>query len=168
MTNLQFLRFRIPDKDSNNQTFTDDELNELIKLNSSVQVLKCEQLDIERKIFNIPAIRLDETYQDRVFVGETLNAKKEVTSGFTIDKETGTLTFDEGVADNQYVFVQTKMIDWNNVLADAYEIILSDLQKLQNFTIQNVSVNGGGDSYDIKRHLRYLANYYRTPITGEL
>ena len=156
MTLLEYLRMRIPDKDS--EIFTDTELEQVIKLNSKVQMLYPEQTDYEGKIFNLDTVMLDETYTARVWVDN-----QELTTGWTLDYETGILTFDEAQEDKT-ILIQAKVVDWNSVLADCYEMIMGDYKKLNSFSIQNANL-----SYDdTKRHLRYLVNYYRPAEGWEL
>ncbi|MBB6061889.1 hypothetical protein HNP65_000311 [Thermosipho japonicus] len=150
MTNLEYIRMKIPDKDTNNQIFTDAELQQIIKDNSEIRLIVAEPKDFEGKIYQIPYRHLDETYTERVFIDSV------ETTDFTLDKETGEITFTNAV--NGIVVVQAKVIDWNNVLADCYEMIMGDFQKLNSYSIQNAS-----QQYDnTKPHLRYLANYYRS------
>lgn len=166
MTNLEYLRMKIPDKDPSNPIFTNDELNFFIQLNSEVVVKPAYVQDLERKVWQIKAKMLDNTYPVRVFGNG--DPENEITSGFSFDYTTGTLTFDEPQEEYYAIYVQASVINWDNVLADVYETILGDLQKLQSYSIQNVSANGGGSNYDIKRHLRFLASFYRSPMSGDL
>ncbi|OOC42188.1 hypothetical protein [Thermosipho sp. 1074] len=159
MTNLEYLRMKIPDKDM--ELFTDVELQEIIKLNSEIKVLQGRQIDVDGKVFKIDAYRLDETYAERVFIGLPA-PENELTTGFTIDKDTAIIYFDSQMQVD--VFVQAKVINWNDVLADCYEMIMGDYRKLNSYSIQNASQQID----DTKRHLRYLVNYYRNPRGWEL
>lgn len=161
MTNLDFLRMKIPDKDITNQLFTDDELNEIIKIHSEIKVMQATQMDVDSKVFKIPAYRLDETYTERIFIGLPY-PKKELTSGFTMDKESGIIYFDDPARAD--VYVQAKVIDWDDVLADCYEMIMGDINKLNSYSIQNASQQLD----DTKAHLRYLVRYYRSPKGWDL
>lgn len=158
MTLLEYLRMRIPDKDTDNKIFEDTELEQVIKLHSKVRLIYPEQVDYEGKVFNLDAVMLDETYTAKVWVDN-----QELTTGWTLDYETGVLTFDEAQEDKT-ILVQVKAVDWNSVLADCYEMIMGDYRKLNSYSIQNANL-----SYDdTKKHLRYLANYYRPPEGWEL
>lgn len=159
MTNLDFLRMKIPDKDAS--LFTDEELNEIIKIHSGIKIMQALQTDVEGKTFEIPAYRLDETYVERVFIGLPY-PENELTSGFTVDKESGIIYFDDPVGAD--VYVQAKVIDWDDVLADCYEMIMGDINKLNSYSIQNASQQLD----DTKAHLRYLVNFYRSPKGWDL
>ncbi len=154
MTNIEYLRMKIPDK--NSELFTDSELAEILKDNSEVRVLKAERLDAEGKTWKITFRRVDETYKERVFVNG-----QEVTD-FDFDKETGTLTFPSAVMG--IVEVQAKIIYWNDVLADCYEMIMGDYKKLSSFNLANASQSMD----DIKAHLRMLVRHYRGVKGAEL
>lgn len=99
---------------------------------------------------------MDENYQERVFVNGV-----EIQQ-FSFDKETGTLTFSTPVGGT--VVVQAKIIYWNDVLADCYEIIMGDYKKLSSFNLANASQSMD----DIKAHLRMLVRHYRGVKGAEL
>ncbi|EKF49529.1 hypothetical protein H17ap60334_04937 [Thermosipho africanus H17ap60334] len=162
MTNLEYLRMRIPDKDTLNPIFSDNELQEIIQLNTEIKVFEAEQVDVEGTIYKIPAQRLDEDYQERVFL-DFLDVSNEITSGFTVNKQVGWIIFDEGITDRN-IYVQAKVINWDNVLAECYESIMGDINKLNSYSIQNASQQMD----DTKAHLRYLVNYYRSPRGWDL
>lgn len=154
MTNLEYLRMKIPDKSA--ELFTDQELTEIIADNSIINLALAEPLDIEKKIWKIRFKRVDENYQERVFVNGV-----EIQQ-FSFDKETGTLTFSTPVGGT--VVVQAKIIYWNDVLADCYEIIMGDYKKLSSFNLANASQSMD----DIKAHLRMLVRHYRGVKGAEL
>lgn len=156
MTNLEYIRMKIPDKDANNQIFTDTELQQIIKDNTEIRLIVAEPKDFEGKIYQIPYRHLDETYTERVFIDNV------ETTDFTLDKETGEITFSNAV--DGVVVVQAKVIDWNNALAECYESIMGDINKLNSYSIQNASQQLD----DTKAHLRYLVRYYRSPKGWDL
>jgi hypothetical protein len=142
---------KIPDKDAS--LFTDVELNEIIKIHSRIKIMQATQMDVDGKVFKLPVYRLDETYTERIFIGLPY-PENELTSGFAMDKEAGIIYFDDAVRAD--VYVQAKVINWNDVLADCYEMIVADFRKWNAY-------RAGDVQEDItKEHLIMLANSLRS------
>lgn len=171
MTNLEYLRMKIPDKSA--ELFTDEELLEIIKDNSLIRVIKAEVANVEKTIWRIPYRRIDEEYPVRVYVGGFLRTTNSATfpdefcngfivEEFMLDRETGTITFPTTVVGS--VFVQAKVINWNDVLADCYEMIMGDFRKLASYNVGIASQSMD----DIKAHLRMLVQHYRSIRGAEL
>ncbi len=148
MTNLEYIRMKIPDKDANNQIFTDTELQQIIKDNTEIRLIVAEPKDFEGKIYQIPYRHLDETYTERVFIDNV------ETTDFTLDKETGEITFSNAV--DGVVVVQAKVIDWNNALAECYDMIVADFRKWNAYRAGDVQEDLS------KEHLLMLANSLRS------
>jgi len=157
MTNLEYLRMRIPDKDPAEKILTDDELKEIIRQNSEVIVVQAQRRDREGYVYQIPFKRVDEDYRERVWI----NGIEQLE--FAYNKETGEITFKTPL-NYATVEIQIKRISWGDVLADVYEIIMGDFRKLTSFSVQNATQSMD----DIKAHLRYLARYYRSPTGWDL
>lgn len=131
MTNLQYLRSLINDKNSSEYIFTDDELNELIKDYTRFRTLLCSQVDSRGKVFALPAKRIDENFAHKLYDKDG----NELTG--TIDKVTGEITFTESQSNG--VTFEGKVIIWSNVRAKCLEIIATDIRKWNSYSIGGMS-----------------------------
>lgn len=148
MTNLQYLRMKIPDEDTNNQIFTDEELNQILIDNSEVKLVYAERKDYEGYLYQIPYRHVDEVYTEKVFVDG-------VNTDCNFNKETGEITFTTPV--DGIVAVEVKVVNWGDALADCYEMIMGDYRKLSSYTVSGTSQHMD----DLKAHLRMLVRHYR-------
>lgn len=123
MTNIEYLRFLISDRDPMDQLFTDDELEAIIKQNTVYKVIEPKKIDNTH--FNIGYKMIDEDYEV-----EFLNASN-IPINATIDRATGEVVTDT----EQYLIkVKAKVVLWNEVVADIYEAIAADFRKLSSYS----------------------------------
>ena len=153
MTNLEYARLLINDKDSN-QIFSDTELNEIISLNSEVKVVEAEPKSLDKTLWQIPFKHLDESYSEKIY-----NEYEEELTG-SVDKTTGEVTLSE--AYDGYVFVQAKVVHWNDVQADCFEMIATDLRRWNSY-----SAGGLSERFN-KSELLAIAQRLRSPRGAEL
>ena len=150
MTNIEYLRFLISDRDPMDQLFTDDELEALIKQNTVYRVIEPKKID--NRHFNIGYKMIDEGFDVEV-VNES-----NIPISATIDKATGEVVTD---AEQYRIKVKAKVVLWNEVVADIYEAIAADFRKLSSYS---TSINQ--QSYDdTKAILLRMAKSKRT-VTG--
>ena len=150
MTNIEYLRFLISDRDPMDQLFTDDELEALIKQNTVYRVIEPKKID--NRHFNIGYKMIDEGF-DVEFVNES-----NIPISATIDKATGEVVTD---AEQYRIKVKAKVVLWNEVVADIYEAIAADFRKLSSYS---TSINQ--QNYDdTKAILLRMAKSKRT-VTG--
>ena len=123
MTNIEYLRFLISDRDPTNQLFTDDELEAIIKQNTVYKVIEPKKIDDTH--FNIGYKMIDEGFDVEV-VNES-----NIPISATIDKATGEVVTDT----EQYrIKVKARVVLWNEVVADIYEAIAADFRKLSSYS----------------------------------
>ncbi|AKI96580.1 hypothetical protein [Kosmotoga pacifica] len=154
MTNLEYARLLINDKDQNNLIFSDTELQEIISLNSEVKVVEAEPKSLDKTLWQIPFRHLDETYTEKIY-----NEYEEELSG-TVDKVTGEITLD--TAYDGYVFVQAKIVHWNDIQADCFEMIATDIRRWNSY-----SAGGLSETFS-KAELLAVARNLRSPRGAEL
>ncbi len=132
MTNLQYLRSLINDKNSSEYIFTDDELNELIHDYTVFKTVRCNQVDSKGKVFELPKYkRIDENYEAKLY------DKDGNELAGTIDKVSGEITF--STTQTNGVFFEGKVIIWQNVRAKCLEIIATDIRKWNSYSIGGMS-----------------------------
>jgi hypothetical protein len=123
MTNIEYLRFLISDRDPMDQLFTDDELEALIKQNTVYRVIEPKKID--NRHFNIGYKMIDEGFDVEV-VNES-----NIPISATIDRATGEVVTDT----EQYrIKVKAKVVLWNEAVADIYEAIAADFRKLSSYS----------------------------------
>ena len=150
MTNIEYLRFLISDRDPMDQLFTDDELKALIKQNTVYRVIEPKKID--NRHFNIGYKMIDEGFDVEV-VNES-----NIPISATIDKATGEVVTD---AEQYRIKVKAKVVLWNEVVADIYEAIAADFRRLSSYS---TSINQ--QNYDdTKAILLRMAKSKRT-VTG--
>ncbi len=150
MTNIEYLRFLVSDRDPTNQLFTDEELEAIIKQNTVYKVITPKKIDDTH--FNLGYKMLDEEYEEQFF-----NASNIPISA-TIDKTTGEITTD---VEQYLIKVKAKVVLWNEAVADIYEAIAADFRRLSSYS---TSINQ--QSYDdTKAILLRMAKSKRT-VTG--
>ncbi len=150
MTNIEYLRFLISDRDPMDQLFTDVELEALIKQNTVYRVIEPKKID--NRHFNIGYKMIDEGFDVEV-VNES-----NIPISATIDKATGEVVTD---AEQYRIKVKAKVVLWNEVVADIYEAIAADFRKLSSYS---TSINQ--QNYDdTKAILLRMAKSKRT-VTG--
>ena len=119
MTNIEYLRFLISDRDPMDQLFTDEELDAIIKQNTVYKVIEPKKIDDTH--FNIGYKMIDEEYDV-----EFVNASN-IPILATIDRATGEVVTDT----EQYrIKVKARVVLWNEVVADIYEAIAADFRKI--------------------------------------
>lgn len=161
MTLIEYARLLISDKDPTNQIFSDEELQELIKQNSQVGIAEAQPLDLDRKLWKVPFVHIDDSYTPRIVIADGSSIEDIEAS---VDFETGQITFENPIPQGYRVFMEAKYVDWDNFRADAYETIAGDYRKLNSFSIQNASEQLD----DTKAHLLRLARMYRSARGAEL
>ena len=150
MTNIEYLRFLISDRDPMDQLFTNDELEALIKQNTVYRVIEPKKID--NRHFNIGYKMIDEGFDVEV-VNES-----NIPISATIDKATGEVVTD---AEQYRIKVKAKVVLWNEVVADIYEAIAADFRRLSSYS---TSINQ--QNYDdTKAILLRMAKSKRT-VTG--
>ena len=150
MTNIEYLRFLISDRDPMDQLFTDVELEALIKQNTVYRVIEPKKID--NRHFNIGYKMIDEGFDVEV-VNES-----NIPISATIDKATGEVVTD---AEQYRIKVKAKVVLWNEVVADIYEAIAADFRRLSSYS---TSINQ--QNYDdTKAILLRMAKSKRT-VTG--
>lgn len=158
MTNLEYLRSKIRDQDTTDQIMTDEELTEILRKNSQIRVVNARKSTLDGLQYETGLYRVDESYQDKVV---NITADRILTDA-VFDKVYGTITLSNPQPGT--IAVETKVIMWNNVLADIFETIASDYRKLNSYTVINAQQNLD----DSKSFLLRLARYYRSPAGASL
>lgn len=154
LTELQYARMIIADKDTDDYLFTDEELQFLLNKNKRYQRVVLEP--ITPTVFEVltPYTMLStETYVITDFDGNP------IAEPFTVDAVMRTITFSLPPAESGLLYLQGKFLDEDNFRADALSMIVVDFRKLQSFSIQNMN----GNLNDAKEHLFRLIRYFRVP-----
>lgn len=131
MTNLEYARMILNDTDSSNQIFTDSELQQLISQNSEVRVVPAAPKNLNKTIWQIPYRKLDSTYE--VVVYDEYQTEYDA----TIDYDAGTATLTS--APDYPVFMECKIVHWNDVKADGLEMIATDIRRWNSYSDTGLS-----------------------------
>jgi len=131
MTNLAYARMILNDTDSSNQIFSDSELEQLISQNSELKVVPAAPKNLANTVWQIPYRMLDSSYEAVIY------DEYQTEYDATIDYEDGTATL---TATPDYpVFMECKIIHWNDVKADGLEMIATDIRRWNSYSDTGLS-----------------------------
>ena len=131
MTNLEYARMILNDTDSSNQIFSDSELQQLISQNSELKVVPAAPKNLAKTIWQIPYRKLDSTYEAVVYD----EYQTEYDAAIDYDAGTATLTS----APDYPVFMECKIVHWNDVKADGLEMIATDIRRWNSYSDTGLS-----------------------------
>lgn len=141
MTNLEYAKMLISDKD--NHVINDLHLEQVIKLNTKVKEIEPEKLT--NGYYSLGYKQIDS-------ILKTYNTTEEEIIP-TIDLETGEIQTSEDI-----FYVVAKVVIWDLVKADLYEMIATDIQKWNSWTASGISETSNSTKQQLLTEAKRLRN----------